>query len=103
MNSFINKLGLPATTALRPDSASTDWIKQPGPVNKTQHKLINFFVPLTMVTSTALVLNLEDKNPMGRISRFHFWTNNSFAQKTKPITLCNGSLLSAAQKMTLAY
>jgi hypothetical protein len=40
---------------------------------------------------------------MGRISRFHFWTNNSFAQKTKPITLCNGSLLSAAQKMTLAY
>lgn len=58
MNSFINNPGLPATTALRPDSASTVWIKQPGPVNK-KHKLI-VSITLTLATSTSLVLNLEE-------------------------------------------
>jgi len=40
MKSLINKPGLPVITALRPDSISIAEIKHPGPVNRTQQKII---------------------------------------------------------------
>jgi hypothetical protein len=40
MKSLINKPGLPAITALRPDSISIAEIKHPGPVDRTQQKII---------------------------------------------------------------
>jgi hypothetical protein len=46
MKSLINKPGLPAITALRPDSISIAEIKHPGPVDRTQQKihLLPFFL-----------------------------------------------------------
>ena len=39
MKSLINKPGLPAITALRPESISIAEIKHPGPVDRTQQKI----------------------------------------------------------------
>jgi hypothetical protein len=39
MKSLINKPGLPAITALRPDTISIAEIKHPGPVDRTQQKI----------------------------------------------------------------
>ena len=47
MKSLINKPGLPAITALRPDSISIAEIKHPGPVDRPQKKI--HLLPLFLI------------------------------------------------------
>jgi len=80
MKSLINKPGLPVITALRPDSISIAEIKHPGPVNRTQQKII-----LTPILQLFLIGGRAHK-PKGLRGLITSWI------KTTQIVLYSGTL-----------